>query len=91
MNLGLWRYSRHPNYFGEILFWWSVWLFGLAANPAWFWTVVGPLAIVVMFLAASIPMLDDRSRERRPLFSEYADRTSALIPWPPRPGKGAAA
>ena len=91
MNLGLWRYSRHPNYFGEILFWWSLWLFGLAADPAWFWTVVGPVAIVVMFLAASIPMLDDRSRERRPGFSEYADRTSALIPWPPRPDEGSTA
>ena len=87
MTVGLWRYSRHPNYFGEILFWWSTWLFGLAADPAWWWTVAGPLAIVGMFLGASIPMLDDRSRVRRPGFAEYADRTSALIPWPPHPAK----
>lgn len=84
MDRGLWRYSRHPNYFGEILFWWSLWLFGLSADPAWWWTVVGPVAMVVMFLTASIPMLDERSRSRRPAFGAYADRTSALVPWPPR-------
>ena len=84
MDRGMWRYSRHPNYFGEILFWWSLWLFALAADPAWWWTVIGPLAMVAMFLAASIPMLDDRSRERRPNFAAYAKRTSALVPWPPR-------
>lgn len=84
MDRGLWRYSRHPNYFGEILFWWSLWLFGLAADPAWWWTVIGPVAMVVMFLTASIPMLDERSRARRPNFAAYADRTSALVPWPPR-------
>lgn len=84
MDRGLWRYSRHPNYFGEILFWWSLWLFALASDPAWWWTVIGPVAMVVMFLTASIPMLDDRSRARRPGFGPYADRTSALVPWPPR-------
>jgi steroid 5-alpha reductase family enzyme len=84
MDRGMWRYSRHPNYFGEILFWWSLWLFALAAAPAWWWTVIGPLAMVTMFLAASIPMLDDRSRARRPSFAAYAKRTSAIVPWPPR-------
>jgi len=85
MDHGLWRYSRHPNYFGEILFWWSVWLFGLAADPAWWWTVIGPVAMVLMFVTASIPLLDERSRQRRPAFDAYARRTSMLIPWPPRP------
>ncbi|UDY34497.1 DUF1295 domain-containing protein [Dermatobacter hominis] len=86
MDRGLWRWSRHPNYFGEVLFWWSLWLFGLSADPGWWWTVVGPVAVLVMFLTASIPLLDDRSRERRPGFSEYAARTSALVPLPPRKG-----
>jgi steroid 5-alpha reductase family enzyme len=84
MDRGLWRWSRHPNYFGEILFWWSLWLFAVSADPAWWWTIVGPLAMVAMFLAASIPMLDDRSRERRPGYAAYEARTSALVPWPPR-------
>jgi steroid 5-alpha reductase family enzyme len=86
MDRGLWRYSRHPNYFGEVLFWWSLWLFGLSADPSWWWTIIGPIAILVMFLTASIPLLDDRSRERRPGFAEYAARTSALVPMPPRKG-----
>src|SRR5262249_35102122 len=55
--LGLWGWSRHPNYLGEIGFWWGLWLFALAADPAWGWTAVGAAAITVMFLAASIPML----------------------------------
>jgi len=84
MDRGLWRWSRHPNYFGEILFWCSLWLFGLSADPGWWWTVVGPLAMIAMFLGASIPLLDERSRERRPAFAEYAARTSALVPLPVR-------
>ncbi len=84
MEYGLWRYSRHPNYFGETLFWTSLWLFGLSAAPGWWWTVIGPIAMVAMFLGASIPMLDGRSTERRPGFAEYARRTSALVPLPPR-------
>ena len=84
MDRGLWAWSRHPNYLGEILFWVSVWLFGVAAAPSWWWTLVGPLAMVGMFLGASIPMLDQRSRERRPEFAAYADRTPALVPRPPR-------
>jgi steroid 5-alpha reductase family enzyme len=87
MDRGMWHYSRHPNYFGEILFWWSLWLFALAAAPTWWWTVIGPLAMVTMFLAASIPMLDERSRARRPSFAAYAKRTSPLVPWPPRPAR----
>ena len=86
MDRGLWAWSRHPNYFGEILFWWSLWGFALAADAAWWWTVIGPLAITAMFCAASIPMLDARSRERRPEFAAYADRTPMLVPRPPRSG-----
>lgn len=82
MDQGLWRHARHPNYFGEILFWWALWLFGLSAAPSWWWTVLGPIAMVVMFLAASIPMLDTRSEQRRPAFAEYRERTRALVPLP---------
>ena len=82
MGSGLWRYSRHPNYFGEISFWWGLWLFGVAARPGdWWWTLAGPLAITVMFVVVSIPMLDKRSLERRPAYAERMQHTSALIPW----------
>lgn len=87
MDSGLWAWSRHPNYVGEILFWVSVWCFGLAAAPSWWWTLIGPVAIAVMFLTASIPMLDRRSAERRPGFAEYAARTPALLPRRPRTGR----
>lgn len=84
MNRGLWRLSRHPNYFGEICFWVSLWLFALAATPAAWWTGIGWVAMLLMFWLASIPMLDERSAARRPGFAEYARRTPALVPWPRR-------
>jgi steroid 5-alpha reductase family enzyme len=85
MDLGLWRTSRHPNYLGEIGFWTSLWLFACAAAPAHWWTVLGPAAMLAMFVLASIPLLDERSRERRPGFAAYERRTSMLVPWWPRP------
>ena len=81
---GLWGWSRHPNYLGEMGFWWGLWLFALAADPAWWWTVVGPIAMTGMFLAASIPMMEKRSLERRPAYAAYAAEVSLVIPRPPR-------
>jgi len=86
MDRGLWAWSRHPNYFGELCFWCALFLFALAADLAWLWTLVGPLAMTAMFVFASIPMLDRRSAERRPEFAAYAARTPALVPRPPRRG-----
>ena len=83
--VGLWSWSRHPNYLGEQLFWWGLWLFGLSADAGWWWTVVGPLAMTVMFATASIPMLERRSAERRPGWEDYCRRTSVLLPRPHRP------
>jgi steroid 5-alpha reductase family enzyme len=84
MDVGLWNWCRHPNYLGEILFWVSLWLFAIAADPAvWWWTAIGPLSIIALFLGASIPIMDARSAERRPGWVEYAARTPAL--WPRRP------
>ncbi len=86
MDQGLWALARHPNYLGEICFWVSLWLFGVAASPAAWWTGVGALAMIAMFRFASIPMLDERSAARRPAFAAYAARTPALLPWPRRAG-----
>jgi steroid 5-alpha reductase family enzyme len=92
MDRGLWRLSRHPNYFGEICFWISLWLFAVAASPAAWWTGIGAIVMIAMFVFASIPLLDDRSTERRPGFAEYAARTPLLVPWPRRrTGSGATA
>ncbi|MEV4630558.1 DUF1295 domain-containing protein [Micromonospora sp. NPDC049523] len=76
---GVWRYVRHPNYLGEIAFWWGLWLFGLAAAPRW-WTVVGPLAMVALFTGVSIPMMDRRSLDRRPGYREHMRKVPALLP-----------
>lgn len=81
---GLWAFSRHPNYFGEVSFWWGLYLFALAADPAAWWSGAGALAITTLFLFASIPMLDRRSVERRPEYAEHMKRVSALVPWFPR-------
>jgi steroid 5-alpha reductase family enzyme len=86
MNKGLWRYSRHPNYFGEILFWVSLWLFAMAADPANLWTAAGWVAMAVMFRFISIPMMEQRQLARRPAYRVYIDRTSMVIPWMTRPG-----
>ncbi|MBI3786544.1 MAG: DUF1295 domain-containing protein [Deltaproteobacteria bacterium] len=81
LKTGLWAYSRHPNYFGEILVWWSLWLFGLAADPWWWWTGIGALSITLMFQFASVPMLDKRSLERRRGYAEHMRQVSAVVPW----------
>lgn len=86
LDTGLWAYSRHPNYFGEVLFWWGVFLFAVAAgSPPW-WSVSGAIAITLLFVFVSIPMLDRRSAERRPEYRAYMKRVSALVPWFPRSG-----
>jgi steroid 5-alpha reductase family enzyme len=84
LDTGLWALSRHPNYFGEVLFWWGLWLFGLAAAPAWAWTVVGPAAITALFLGISIPMMDRHLLEHRPHYAEHRRLRSAFLPWFPR-------
>jgi steroid 5-alpha reductase family enzyme len=85
LRTGLWRYSRHPNYLGEMLIWWSLFLFGLAVDPTWArWGVLAPLAMMAMFLFASIPMIEKRALERRSEYQRVIDETSILIPLPPR-------
>jgi steroid 5-alpha reductase family enzyme len=82
---GLWRVCRHPNYLGEIAFWWGLWVFALAAAPSWWWTVVGPVAMVVLFLTASIPLMDKRSLARRPGYADWMRSVPALVPRVRRP------
>lgn len=83
-NCGLWKYSRHPNYFGEVLFWVGLFLFSTGMEEAYWWTVPGPLIMILMFYAISIPMMDRRMLRRRTGYRDYIKRTSALIPLPPK-------
>ena len=85
MDRGVWSWSRHPNYFGELLFWCALLLFGVAASPgdAW-WLPLGAVAMLAMFLGASIPMMERRSLERRPGYQAVVERVPRLVPRPPR-------
>lgn len=81
MDQGLWGYCRHPNYLGEMGFWWGLYLCGLAADPgAFWWTAVGPLWITALFVFASIPLIDRRSLARRPGYREHMAKVPALFP-----------
>lgn len=85
MTSGLWRYTRHPNYFGEVTLWWGLWLMVLALPGGWL-TVIGPLTITFLILKVSgIPMLEKHYEERAD-FQEYKRRTSAFFPRPPKEG-----
>lgn len=80
MRDGLWAYSRHPNYLGEVATWWGLWLFALAAGAAWWWTGIGAVAISVMFVAISIPMMERRLQATRAMYGEYRAQTPMLLP-----------
>ena len=86
---GLWAWSRHPNYFGELGFWFGLFLFGCAAYPAGtYWIGAGFIAMLAMFVFASIPMMEKRSLQRRPEYQETIDTVSMFIPLPPKNKKG---
>ena len=81
LTTGLWAYSRHPNYFGEILFWWGLYLFALAAGGPW-WTGAGAAAITLLFLCVSLPLIERGLLERKPAYREERRRRPLLVPWP---------
>ena len=80
MREGLWQYTRHPNYFGEVTQWWGIWIVCLSvANGAYF--IIGPLTITYLILKVSgVPMLE-KKMEENPEFAEYKRQTSVFIPW----------
>ena len=85
LDTGVWGWSRHPNYFGELMLWVSMALFGLSASPADFWWVLpGAAGIAAMLLGASIPMMEERSLARRPEYADVVARVPRLVPRPPR-------
>lgn len=83
MDRGLWRYTRHPNYFGEACIWWGFFLFALAAG-GW-WAIVSPLLMTFLLLRVSgVSLLEKDIHERRPAYRSYIERTNAFFPGPPR-------
>jgi steroid 5-alpha reductase family enzyme len=84
MNQGLWRYSRHPNYFGEALLWWGIYLIALAASAP-FWVLVSPIFMSFLLLRVSgVPLLEEDLKHRKPDYRDYIETTSSFWPRPPR-------
>ena len=81
MKNGLWKYSRHPNYLGEILFWFGIFGFSLSQSLENWWLIVFPFSMLSMFVFASIPMMDNRSLDRREDYLEYMEKTPSLLPF----------
>ena len=83
MNKGLWRYTRHPNYFGECCVWWGFYLFAVAAG-GW-WSILSPLLMTFLLLRVSgVALLERDIVERRPAYRQYIEHTNAFIPGLPR-------
>lgn len=83
LNTGLWRYSRHPNYFGEFCIWWGFYVIAVAAG-AW-WSVISPLLMTLLLLKVSgVSLLESTIIERRPAYAEYIKNTNAFMPWFPK-------
>lgn len=87
LDKGLWRYSRHPNYFGDAVVWGGLGLFGATSAQGWLLlgSIVGPLLMWVFLLRVSgVTLLEKAITERRPDYARYIQRTSAFVPWRPR-------
>jgi steroid 5-alpha reductase family enzyme len=83
---GLWKHSRHPNYLGEILMWWGVWIVFVSVNPGLWYLCAGAVVNTLMFLLFSIPIADRRLSEYKSGFSEYKKQTNMLLPFAFRRG-----
>ncbi len=83
ISTGLWKYSRHPNYFGEIVMWWSIFLMTVPLEGS-LWFIVSPITITwLLAFVSGVPLLEAKYKDN-PDFQEYKRKTSVLIPWPPR-------
>jgi steroid 5-alpha reductase family enzyme len=84
LDTGLWRYTRHPNYFGDATLWWGLFLVAASAPAAWL-TAGSPLLMTVLLLRVSgVTLLERSLKESKPGYADYVTRTSAFVPWPPR-------
>jgi steroid 5-alpha reductase family enzyme len=95
MDRGLWRYTRHPNYFGDACVWWGIGLVAIEASvsaPARIAIVLGPVVMTVLLVRVSgVALLERSLQKRKPGYEAYVARTSAFFPRPPRPDRSAAA
>ncbi|MGI9430443.1 MAG: DUF1295 domain-containing protein [Bythopirellula sp.] len=84
LDTGLWRYTRHPNYFGDFLVWWGLYLVAMSQSTAW-WTAIGPLTMSFLLVRVSgVTLLEKSLISNKPGYADYVARTRAFFPWPPR-------
>lgn len=87
LDTGLWRYTRHPNYFGDACVWWGLWLIAAETGVAGIVSIVGPILITMLLTRWSgVPTVEGPMRRKRPDYEAYVQRTSGFIPMPPRRG-----
>jgi len=83
MDGGLWRYTRHPNYFGDFMVWWG--LYVIAAAAGGWWTIFSPVLMSFLLIrVSSVTLLERSLKQNRPGYEDYVARTNAFFPWPPK-------
>lgn len=83
LDSGLWRYTRHPNYFGDFLVWWGLGACSLALGAPW-WTLIGPVVMSIFLMKVSgVTLLESTIKDRRPAYQDYIQKTNAFFPGPP--------
>lgn len=84
LDSGLWRYTRHPNYFGDFLIWWGLYFIAFGDGCYW-WTIIGPVMMSIFLMHVSgVTLLEKSLKDRKPEYANYIARTSAFFPAPPR-------
>jgi steroid 5-alpha reductase family enzyme len=84
LDTGLWRYTRHPNYFGDTCTWWGIWLVAAETGPGR-WTIVGPILLTFLLMKWSgVPLLEKGLKKNRPGYEDYLRKTPAFFPWFPK-------
>jgi steroid 5-alpha reductase family enzyme len=87
LSSGVWRYTRHPNYFGDAAQWWAYYLMALAAG-GW-WTIFSPAIMTLLLMRVSgVTLLEKTLKDSKPGYKEYVESTSEFIPWFPKSNKG---
>ncbi len=84
IETGLWKYSRHPNYLGEVSLWWGVWIIQAGTQPLLWWSVIAPILMTLLFVLISIPLMENRLTETKKDYDAYQQRTSMLLLLPPK-------
>jgi steroid 5-alpha reductase family enzyme len=83
LTTGVWRYTRHPNYFGDSAQWWGFYIIALSSG-AW-WTIISPILMTYLLVKVSgVAMLERTLKNTKPEYEDYAQKTNAFIPWFPK-------